>query len=56
MMISYCPVSLLADRAVDAAGMGLRNISQHTIHTSIIGDNPEKSLYTGPGHLFEVYR
>ncbi len=27
-----------------------------TIHTRIIGDNPEKTLYTGLGHLSEVYR
>ena len=38
------------------AGMWLRSISQHTIHTSITGDNPEKTLYTGPEHLFRVYR
>ena len=27
-----------------------------TIHTRIMGDNPEKTLYTGLGHLSEVYR
>jgi hypothetical protein len=38
---------------MEVLGMGgklLRNISQHTIHTNIIGDNPEKALYTGPVH------
>ena len=37
------------------AGMWLRNISQYIIHTSITGDNPEKTLYTGLGHLSGVY-
>jgi predicted secreted protein len=44
---------------MEVLGMGgklLRNISQHTIHTNIIGDNPEKALYTGPVHLYGVYR
>jgi hypothetical protein len=30
------------------AGKLLRNISRHTTLMSITGDNPEKSLYTGP--------
>ena len=37
------------------AGKLLRNISQHIIHMSITGDNPEKSLYTDrdvcPGYI-----
>jgi hypothetical protein len=33
------------------AGKLLRNISQYTIHTSIIGDNPEKTLYVGQIYL-----
>ena len=38
------------------AGMWLRNKSQHTIHTSITEGKYGKSLYTGPVHLYGVYR
>ena len=34
----------------------LRNISRHIIHTSITGCKYGKSLYTGPVHLYGVYR
>jgi len=40
----------------DVVETWLRSIYRHTIHTSIIGDNPEKALYTGPVHLYGVYR
>jgi len=36
--------------------MWLRNISQHTIHMSITGGKYGKSSYTGPVHLYGVYR
>jgi len=38
------------------AGMWLRNISRHIIHMSITEDKYGKSLYTGPVHLYRVYR
>ena len=38
------------------AGLWLINISRHMMHTSITGDNPKKTLYTGLGHLSEVYQ
>ncbi len=32
-------------------GILLRSIFQHITYISITGNNPEKTLYTGPGHL-----
>jgi len=37
-------------------GILLEYIFQHITYVSITGDNPEKPLYIGPGHLSEVYR
>ncbi len=51
----YCGDHLLAPSCYNAlwalAGIWLRSISKHITYMSITGDNPEKTLYTGPGHL-----
>lgn len=38
------------------AGRDVVEKYQHTLHANIIGDNPEKTIYTGPVHLSGVYR